>query len=138
MLRTSGTDSPQGIARQPQAAWQNRLRFFLTRAKLGTGKRIGFRIGFRTCAHCFDQRSLLCCKRYACAAVTAIDRWLRRFHVVEVLVAVPASADFSPLRHIVVLVGVLFDWRQFTRWEVVTDRLERLLKRKLVCCLTRH
>jgi hypothetical protein len=53
-------------------------------------------------------------------------------------IAVPASANLSTFRHIVVLVGEFLDWRQFSRREIITDGLQRLLKGELMRRLARH
>ena len=59
-------------------------------------------------------------------------------NVIKVLIAVPASANLSTFRHIVVLVGEFLDWRQFSRREIITNGLQRLLKGELMRRLTRH
>ena len=105
------------------AARQNRIRFSLTGTQLGTGQRVGMWIGLRAGRHRLNQGCLLGCERHAGTAIAAIHRRLGGLNVIEMFIAVPASANLSTFRHIVVLVGEFLDWRQFSRWEIISDGL---------------
>ena len=136
MVRTSETMG-HATCRAGLACPANRLRFSLTGTQLGTGQRVGMWIGLRAGRHRLNG--------VACSVVSvtlalpsppSTAGW--GLNVIEMFIAVPASANLSAFRHIVVLVGEFLDWRQFSRREIITDGLQRLLKGELMRRLTRH
>ena len=71
-----------------------------------------------------------------CAAIDAVKPQAGGLNV-EMFIAVPASANLSTFRHIVVICLVNSRLAAISRWEI-TDGLQRLLKGELVRRLARH
>ena len=125
MVRTSGTMGHEitGSGSCPQ----NRLRFFLPAPSSAPVN--GSALGSDFVRADIALTSVACSVESVTLALPSPPStagW--GLNVVEMLIAVPASADLATFRHIVVLVGEFLDWRQFPRREIIANRLKRLLE----------